>query len=49
VGGRFVVNARISSRSAPLTMTETQIVHVRKRTRWMLPSWLGGGGGGGDD
>ena len=45
VGGRFVVNARISSRSAPLTMTETQIVHVRKRTRWMLSSWFGGGGG----
>ena len=34
-GGRAAVRVRISDRNEPLMMTETQIVHLRKRSRWM--------------
>lgn len=35
LGGRAAVRVRVSDRNEPLMMTETQIVHLRKRSRWM--------------
>ena len=34
-GGRLCVRVRISDRDAPLMLTETQVVRVRKRSRWL--------------
>ena len=34
-GQRSAVKIRISDRNEPLMLTETQLVHVRKRSRWM--------------
>lgn len=42
VAGRMALTVRVSDKDEPLMLTETQIVHVRKRSRWMR--W-----GGGDD
>lgn len=35
LGGKVVIRVRISHRDEPLTLTDTQIVTIRKRTRWM--------------
>ena len=35
LGGKVVLRVRISHRDEPLTLTETQVVSIRKRTRWM--------------
>ena len=36
MGPSVVIRVRVSHRDVPLVITETQIVHVRKRTRWLL-------------
>lgn len=35
IGTRVVLKVRISTRDEPVTLEETSLVHVRKRTRWM--------------
>jgi hypothetical protein len=39
-GGKVLLRVRVSDKDTPLMLTETQVFHVRKRTRWMI----GGGG-----
>jgi len=34
-GHRQSLRIRISDRNEPLMMTETQLVHIRKRSRWV--------------
>lgn len=34
-GQRTSIRVRISDRNEPLMMTETQLVHIRKRSRWL--------------
>ncbi len=34
-GQRACVKVRVSDRNQPLMLTETQLVHVRKRSRWL--------------
>ena len=34
VGGKLRLKVRVSDRNEPLMLTETQVVSVRKRTRW---------------
>jgi len=35
LASRMAVRVRISDRNQPLMLTETQLVHVRKRSRWL--------------
>jgi hypothetical protein len=35
-GGKLSLRVRISDKNEPLMLTEVQVVHVRKRSRWML-------------
>jgi hypothetical protein len=35
-GARCSLKVRVSDRNQPLMLTETQVLHVRKRSRWML-------------
>lgn len=41
IGGKLVLTVRVSDKDEPLMLTETQVVHVRKRSRWL--NWWGGG------
>lgn len=34
-GGRHGLRVKISDKAEPLMLTETQIVHIRKRSRWL--------------
>jgi hypothetical protein len=36
VGGKLALTVRVSDKDEPLMLTETQVVHVRKRSRWLL-------------
>lgn len=35
-GQRLCLKVRISDKNEPLMLTETQLVHVRKRSRWLM-------------
>jgi len=35
-GQRLAVRVRVSDRNEPLMLTETQIVSIRKRSRWLM-------------
>ena len=37
VGGKHVVRVLVVNKDQPLMLTETQVVHVRKRSRWLCP------------
>ena len=43
VAGKLRLKVRISDRNEPLMLTETQVVTVRKRSRW-AEAYSGGGG-----
>jgi hypothetical protein len=35
LGGKCSLRVRISDRNEPIMLTETQVLHVRKRSKWM--------------
>ena len=36
LAGKNSLRVKVSDRDQPLMLTDTQVVHVRKRSRWLL-------------